>query len=137
MHQENPLEEIRERLREHPQLRVTDDGNSITVHPASNKGFEVWFSLDDEGYTVGYDGWHEHFEKTDVDSALGCFGFGLSEKCRLKVIQRSGKPHRWTVEAFEKGGWVAYSTTGLLLVPFWRKKEVRYLSNKGVSLNNA
>jgi len=137
MHQKNPLEEIRERLRKYPQLRVTDEGKSLTVHPHSKNGFEVWFSEDEAGYTVGYDGWHEHFEKDEIDSALGCFGFGLSGNCRLKVILRGGKTHKWMVEAFENGEWISYSTTGLLLVPFWRKKEMRYLSNDGVSLNNA
>ena len=124
-----PLAEIRERLRNRPDLHVVEEDKGIIVKAPSKHGFDVSFFDDGSEYTVSFDGWHEHFELADVARALDCFCFGLSDKCRLKVCSRGGYNYKWTLEAFEDGKWVAYSTTGLLFLSFWRKKTVRYLSN--------
>lgn len=35
----------------------------------------------------------------------------------------------WTVEGLEDGNWQGDSTTGLVLVPFWRKRRTLYRRN--------
>lgn len=80
-----------------------------------------------EGLCVGYDGWHEQFDTPE--QALECFAFGLSDRCRLKVTYRGNFACNWTVEALEDGRWIEDSTTGLLLVSFWRTPRVEYGQN--------
>lgn len=125
----NPITEIKSRLQKYPDLTTEVRDRYISVKPNSADGFEVWFSDDEQEYTVGYDGWHQHFEKTEVEEALNCFAFGLSNECRLKVKSRGGKNYKWVMEALKNGEWVAYSTTGLFSFSFWQKAEVKYLSN--------
>jgi len=84
----NPITEIKNRLQKYPNLTVEADERFISVKPVSAQGFEVWFSDDEHEYTVGFDGWHQHFDKPDVEEALNCFAFGLSNECRLKVKSR-------------------------------------------------
>jgi hypothetical protein len=133
----NPLAEIKTRLEKYPDLEVTEDARSITVKPIDNDGFEVWFSDDENEYTVGFEGWHQHFDKTEVEDALNCFAFGLSNECRLKVSARGGKNYKWVMEALENGEWVSYSTTALFNFSFWRKPEVKYYSNNILRENHA
>lgn len=125
----NPIAEIKRRIERYPKLTVEEEEGYISVKTNSTDGFEVWFSNEEEEYTVGFDGWHQHFEKSEIEEALNCFTFGLSNECRLKVKSRGGKKYKWVMEALENGVWVAYSTTGLFSFSFWRKAEVKYLSN--------
>ena len=91
-------------------------------------GFSV--SLQEHGgaYTVSFDGWHETF--ADVDEALNCFGFGLSDTCRLKVRTRGGRDCAWTVQYKDGDTWRDDSTTGMVFTRFWRPKRVEYRSNR-------
>lgn len=123
----NIIEEVIERLAQHPNVKYRVDGNWITILPTSNDGFEVCLSDDDGEYTVYYDGWHEHFD--DASEALNCLAFGLSTDCRLKEYVRGGSPYKWTVEFKEDEKWVEEGTTALVFYPFWRRKSVRYLQN--------
>ncbi len=75
------------------------------------------------------EGWHAHFDATQIETALNCFAFGLSDTARLEVHSRGGRDYRWTLEVFEDGVWRPDSTTGLLFFRFWRMKTVRYLRN--------
>ena len=79
------------------------------------------------GYTVAFDGWHEEF--SDEPTALDCFFFGLSERCRLKVFQRGSVVYKWVVQHWTARGWVTDSETGLILFPFWRRRKELYLPN--------
>ena len=97
------------------------------MFPTSNNGFTVGLAVNQNSYTVSFDGWHEDFESRE--EALDCFAFGLSSECRLKEYRRGNFAYKWTVESKENGGWVEEGTTGLLLFPFWMRKEVRYLQN--------
>ena len=126
-----PLEKIREKLSAHPELLVRDEGESLTITASQPHGFDVSFAQDDDGYVVSFGPWHEHFSQSDADSALECFAFGLSENSRLRVHSRGGVDYRWTLEALEDGSWRTYSTTCLLLFPYWRRRNVRYLQNMG------
>ena len=137
MHLIDPLKEIRSRLESFPELEVTDAGSSLTVHAESEKGFDVWLSEDDSEYTVGFEGWHEHFPKQEAQAALDCFAFGLTNSCRLRVVLRGKKEYKWVMESLENGEWVSHSTTALVFFPFWRKKTIRYLSNDVLSSGHA
>lgn len=132
----DPLAKIREYLKARPHLHFEEGDKYISVKASNKEGFDVSFFGDGDEYTVSFDGWHQHFERSDIESALDCFGFGLSGKCRLRVSSRGGVDYKWTLEAFEDGKWVSYSTTSLLFFRFWRKKTVRYLSNSDPSPGN-
>lgn len=121
----NIIATIKERLSEYPNLRFEEDSDGISVAPEG--GFTVWAKDHGNSYTVGFDGWHEGFEK--AEDALNCFGWGLSNQCRLEVTSRGGKAHKWTAQYFENGNWINDSTTGLLVFPFWRKKTIGYKQN--------
>jgi hypothetical protein len=123
----NLIDEIKARLSKYPDIRYESNVSSIKVSPLSDDGFEVLLTVNREGYSVFFSGWHEEFD--DEDDALNCFAFGLSDECRLKEYRRGRFPYKWTVESRENGKWIGDSTTGLLLFPFWKKVEVRYLQN--------
>jgi len=133
----SPLAEIKKRLEKYPKLEIEEEDNSISIKPISPSGFEVWFSNDENEYTVGFEGWHQHFDKSEVEDALNCFALGLSNECRLKVTSRRGKDYKWVMEALEDGEWVSYSTTALFDFAFWRKAEVKYYSNNILRENHA
>jgi hypothetical protein len=125
----SPLDAIRRKLCRYPQLSVVDTGDSITVKAQTPESFAVSFHSGDGEYTVAMEGWHAHFDATQIETALNCFAFGLSDNSRLEVHSRGGKDYRWTLEVFEDGAWCPDSTTGLLFFRFWRRKTVRYLRN--------
>jgi len=122
------IEKIRKKLESYPTVKFSVNGNTISVEPVAADGFTVCLVERKPGFTVGYDGWHEEFE--DEEEALSAFAFGLSDECRLKVVQRGEMDCSWTVEAREGDGWSEDSTTGLLLTPFWKKKRVVYRQNR-------
>ena len=125
----SPLDAIREKLRRYPQLSVADDGDRIMVAAQTADGFDVSFDAGGDEYTVHMAGWHAHFDPSQIDTALNCFAFGLSDAARLKVHSRGGRDYCWTLEAFEDGEWRTDSTTGQLFFRFWCRKTVRYLRN--------
>jgi hypothetical protein len=67
--------------------------------PADASGFEVVLSRGDDEFTVSFAGWHEPFDSPE--EALRRFTFGLSERCRLRVLSRSTFDYRWTVRRAE------------------------------------
>lgn len=128
----NPIEELKRRLDSIPNARYNSDDSSITVLPNDADGFEVTLIKNSaNSYTVFYNGWHEDFE--DVEETINVFGLGLSDECRLKEYRRGNFAYKWTVETLEDGRWCEQDTTALLLFPFWRKSQVRYLQNRLLS----
>ena len=123
----NPIDEIKTRLREYPDVKYQSSASSITVLPSSNAGFNVGLDVAPGRYTVSFNGWHEDFD--DESEALDCFAFGLSDECRLKEYRRGNLAYRWVVESKQNGQWVADSETGLFIFPFWRRADVVYLQN--------
>jgi len=122
------IEKIESKLRKYPSAQFSVSGDMITVQPTDSEGFSVWLTEKRPGYTVGYDGWHDEFE--DEEDALAAFDFGLSEDCRLKVIQRGEIDCAWIVEGRDADGrWSGDSTTGLLFTPFWKKRKTIYRQN--------
>ena len=132
----SPLDEIRKKLRKYPQLSVVDGGNTITVTAQTAEGFDVWFFLDGNGYTVGLAGWHELFSLAEPDHALACFAFGLSDSARIRVHSRDGMDYLWALEKFDVDEWRTDSITCQFFFPFWRKKTVRYLRNTVIATKN-
>lgn len=123
----NPIEEIKEKLNKYPSAKFESTASSISVLPASAAGFTVRLEVQHGRYTVFFNAWHEEF--SDAAEALDWFAFGLSDDCRLKEYRRGKFPYRWIVESNQNGKWIADSETGLLIFPFWKKKEVVYLQN--------
>jgi hypothetical protein len=121
------IEEIREKLLKHPDVRYESTRESICIYPDTDNGFTVSLVEDQGRYIVAFDGWHEVFQ--DKEQALRCFAFGLSSGCRLKEVRRGDVAYKWIVEAKEGGQWVEDSITGRYFFPFWKRKEVRYLQN--------
>jgi hypothetical protein len=124
----NALVRIKEKLALHPEIRYTEERSRIEVQPADSTGFAVGLSEEGSEIVVNFEGWHEHF--TSEDKALNCFAFGLSRSCRLQVTYRGVTPVAWRVEFMEGGSWRRAGTTALLLVPFWRRRSVRYFHNE-------
>jgi hypothetical protein len=126
--QRDPIAAIQAKLRKYPQARADISRRRVVVHPPDESGFEVCFHDLGGRYQVFCGGWHEEF--TDAEAALNCFAFSLSTACRLKVWRRGGVDYRWQLEALEAGRWIADGVVGLLLFPFWRRREVLYLQNR-------
>ena len=53
----------------------------------------------DDEFTVSFAGWHERLDSPE--EALRRFTFGLSERCRLRVLNRGTFDYRWTVRRAE------------------------------------
>ena len=123
----NAIEEIKARLQKYPQARYEFGKRWIRVLPACDKGFAVELIAGRNRSEVYFKGWHESF--ADPEEAFNCFAFGLSSDCRLRVFQRGSFEYNWTVEYNEEGEWIEDSTTGLFLIPFWRRKRIVYLQN--------
>jgi hypothetical protein len=127
----NPLEELKRRLDSLGDVRYESDRSSLSVYPADANGFPVRVMKNSNTYTVFLAGWHEDFESPE--ETLDVFGFGLSDLCRLREYRRGDFAYKWTVESLEGGKWQEYSTTGLLIFPFWRRPEMHYLQNRFLS----
>ena len=130
----NVIDEIKAKLNKYPHAKFESNSSSVSVFPTSADGFTVGLTVNQDSYTVSFDGWHEDFQ--DEEEALNCFAFGLSSACRLKEYRRGNFAYKWTVESKENGKWVEDGTTGLFLFPFWIRKEVRYLQNNLIGVEN-
>ncbi len=118
---------IKSKLKQYPGISYDSDDHFITVYPGTPTGFSVTLIAKGSACQVFFDSWHTDLESEE--EALNCFAFGLSDKCRLKIELRGQVACKWTVEYQNGGKWIQDSTTGLLLVPFWRKPETVYRQN--------
>ena len=121
------IDKIEAKLRKYPELSYEIESDRVSVKPSNPSGFTVWIEVYKNKYTVGFDGWHEVFD--EEEKALDCFAFGFSDQCRLKVVKRGKMECSWAVESWDEQEWVEDSVTGLLVVPFWRRKTVEYRQN--------
>ena len=122
----NSLQKIEEILKQYPDAQYKVGLNSIVVVPSEN-GFEVGIELDSNSASVHFDGWHEEFEEDE--EAIDCFAFGLSDACRLRILQRGKTDFKWIVESKENNEWKKDSETGLFFFPFWLPMKERILQN--------
>ena len=118
-------QEIRKRIKKYPNAVLEEERHGLSVTPED--GFTVWVASNEEYYSVGFEGWHEDFDS--AEEALECFGWGLSNKCRLKIYNKGSKPYKWVTQSLKNGEWENVSTTGLLFFAFWKKSNVIYKQN--------
>jgi hypothetical protein len=127
----NYLDDLQQKLAGYSMLEVRREPTILSAISLSPGGYEVRLAQQGESWTVSFAGWHERF--LDVDEAILCFGFGLSDRCRLRVISYGDVDSRWIVEAQEGDEWVSREETGLLFPPLFLKKRERLLQNNVVS----
>jgi len=127
------IDKIKAKLASHPELRFSEAPSFVEVIPPDTSGFAVRLDVQNEHFTVSFEGWHEDFESEA--EALECFAFGLSEGCRLAVAYRGDTPSSWTLEGLDDGRWVPDSTTGRMFVPFWKSKRVVYRQNHVIAVD--
>jgi hypothetical protein len=88
------IAEIKARLANCPETRLVETPTSMEVLPQDDAGFPVTLHVTDAGFTVHFAGWHEDF--ASPEEAVNCFGFGLSDACRLCVVYRGAMPTKWS-----------------------------------------
>ncbi len=120
-------ESILARLEKYSGYEVKQSGTELRVLCKNPSSFEVSIRELDSRFLVCFDGWHEEFDIQKT--ALDCFAFGLTDHCRLKVVMRGSMECAWTVQSRGTNGWDDDSTTGLLLIPFWRPRRVIFRQN--------
>lgn len=122
----DPIEQLKEKLAKHPELRFTSTPTSVSV-AAPAGGFSVSFYATSQSYIVHFDGWHEEFSSTD--QALECFAFAFSGECRLAITYRGQTPVKWVLEYLKEGRWQVDSEVGHFFAPFWLRPHVVYRQN--------
>ena len=133
----NAFEQIAERLKKYPDLNASVEPFCITVKAQETNGFDVCVFLENGEYTVNFNGWHECFDESDVESVLNCFAFGLSDSCRIKEFSKNGEPYKWILQSKVENNWVNDSTTGLFFFNLFKRTKVRYLQNKVIRINDS
>lgn len=124
----NPIVELKDRLQKYPDIRFEESETKIEIFPNDEAGFEVALIDDGDQYTVTFDSsWHKTFEVPE--EAVDCVGFGLSDRCRLKIVMRGDSPQKWIVEDFDDEIWREANIMGLIFFPFWRRKTIIYRQN--------
>jgi hypothetical protein len=126
----DPIQELKEKLAKHPELRFSATQTSVTVAAPSGAGFSVAFHASPHDYVVHFDGWHEHFDS--ADHALECFAFAYSGECRLAITYRGRIPVKWVLEYLEEGRWQVDSEVGHFFIPFWIRPRVVYKQNRNL-----
>ncbi len=129
---EQILATLLSKLEKYPQLNYQINNNCITIDVPTVNGFTVWLSVNKSDYTVGYDGWHEKFD--NEESALNAFAFGLSNQYRLATEKRGKTACKWVLEFKDGDEWKTDSETGLIFIPFWRKKSIEYRQNNIIDI---
>ena len=105
--------------------------NELSIPPGCEDGFQVGVTIKESEavLTLGH-GWHEQFVlPQDSEHVELIFMLALTDAARLKVTSRGTFEHMWTLETRVEGQWGRAGTTGLIFVPFWRRKVQRYFRN--------
>ena len=120
---------LTEKLAKHPELAWTGGDRWLTIDPPPSGGFAVELRHEGDEWTVylGSGGWHQHFD--DAEDALDLIAWCYSGQARVREIWRDRSPQKAFLEAREDDGWRAISETGLILVPFWRKRREVVMEN--------
>ena len=125
------INEIKDKLEKYPSLNYSESENRLTIHtPNKETGFDISLYIDIgeyTAYTVAFGNWHGQF---DSEEEAGEFvAFGLSSDCRMRELTRGNSPYKWVIESFQNGKWVMEQETGLLFIPFWKKKTEKIYQN--------
>jgi len=118
---------IKNKLKNFNNISYNTEDNILTVFPKKNTGFTVSFVITDKKYYVYYDVWNVEFK--NINDAIDCFAFGLTNQCRLKVKSRGSKDYKWVLEYNDKGDWKEYSYTSVINLNLFGQKNTRYLTN--------
>jgi hypothetical protein len=124
-----PIDEIRARLRQHPEVRYVASTDTLRMEAPQPGGFPIYIRRD---ATAGWDvtfgeGLQCHFD--DAAAAAEFFSFGLSDQCRLREIRRGSVVHRAYAERHTESGWEVVQETVRLLYPFWRRPSEYIFQN--------
>ncbi|MCP3929939.1 MAG: hypothetical protein GY705_12665 [Bacteroidetes bacterium] len=133
----NVIDKIKKKLENYPEVAFEETESDITILPKDSSGFEVNLWKDEKEIIVSFEGWHEHFERSNEEDALNCFALGLSVHSRLKVYSKDGKDYRWTLHLIdlETNEWQFSGTTMVFrLLKFWKSKQIRYLQNSMIKI---
>ncbi|MBL7840608.1 MAG: hypothetical protein JNJ75_10740 [Cyclobacteriaceae bacterium] len=130
------IQKLIDLLKRYPGVKYYVSPNSFTVEPTNEKGFAVTIDVGPRESIVSSGFWHEHFDKGEEEQALNCFGFMLSDACRLRIDYRGEKPKRWTLEAWVSGNWITDSTMAVFNINFWSPKRTEYLQNDLIKLRS-
>lgn len=110
-------------------ISYVEEPDTLAVVSGSDAGFDVRVVAAGDEQVVGYGHlWHEHFDS--AAEARQCFLFGLTDRCRLESVFYGRMECRATVQHLVEGEWVKCSRTGVLFVPFWRRRSVRLRFNE-------
>lgn len=121
------LADLTQRLERHSDIRFDSSDKRLTIRAKDESGFDITVLDEEFQVTVYFEGWHNHFQ--NMEEALQCVGFGLSDKCRIKVDRRGTTAYRWTLEYRDGDNWKPDDSTSLVFYPYWKTKSVAYLQN--------
>jgi hypothetical protein len=129
----NTIEKVIDKLKTYPELKYKVDDIAISIEPLDENGFTIWLSIENKDEViVGFDGDHQHFDSEE--EAIECVLWGLSKSCRFRVTSRGKVDYKWSMQNKENDKWVTINTSYVIwLIPFWKKKKVRYLQNKVIT----
>lgn len=125
------LERLHEILRKASVPGIEAGSTHVRFSPLEKDGFHVGLYVVDGLYTVYYEGWHEEVDGSE--NAIRAFLFGLTDRARLRVLERGGFPYRWMFEILDGSAWTPISETGLLFFKFWSSKRELLLQNRVLS----
>ena len=120
---------LTEKLAKRPELEWTRGDHWLRIDPPRLSGFAVELRHEGDEWTIylGSGGWHQHFD--DAAEALDLIAWCYSGEARVREIWRGGLLQKAILEAREDDGWRSISETGLIFVPFWRKRREVVLEN--------
>lgn len=113
------------------------NGNAVLLIPKANPdGFDVTVIADKNEVSV-YTEYlaHRHFtsdgnHRETASLAMGLVRDLLAPNMRVHVFEVGGSPYKAILEVFHKDSWQDDGSTGLLVIPWFRKKTERFYTNQ-------
>lgn len=127
------IETLKSKLLRRHSIHYEVVDNILSVGPESPEGFVVRLEDLNREYLVGFGNWSELFQ--NEAEAVDWFGFGLSDRCQLKVHFCGACEHRWVVQRLADGAWRDVSRTGSFFFPFWRPRSERIFQNRWIQMD--
>ncbi len=127
----NAIEATKVKLKKFPEIHFRIEGDMLIIPAENENGFDISITENGSEPTVIFGNWHGHFDTTE--EAVNFVGFGLTPRCRLREIRRSGVPKKWIVEELDEGKWEMVYVTGTFSLNFLGKKEEVVFQNNRIS----